>query len=173
MQSDAWDETFYKLLTSNTEEGDYNLNSESGSVTVYWGIRVWKLHNGVETEITAGTPVAQVSRSENGSGIQSNTYTPNQTPLDTTDTIIVRVYIKFGSGSWVLAASFKTDALGATQLDSVEWTVYYYTVRAYYAATTRGQYNWGYSGTESKITNFTWSVAAAVIGKRLLLGVGK
>lgn len=59
----------YKLGTNQTTSYlEANL-TETESNTVYWGIRVWKRNSvGAETEITSGTPVAQVSRSASGYG---------------------------------------------------------------------------------------------------------
>jgi len=142
----------------------------SGSQTVYWGIRVWKRDAaGAETEITAGTPVAQVSRSSDGAGLQSNTWNCTQTTLTSTDSIVVRVYIKFGSGAWTLLglaspySVYSTEQIGASQLDAATWTVHYYTEREYDPDedTTGGMFAWGDALFNSRIENFSWSLVVA------------
>jgi len=122
----------YKLLT--TQSGVKGSEAE-GKAEYYAaskvGIRVWKRDlGGSETEITSGTPVAQIECYDGDiHAVYSNTYTPTATSLNTTDSIVVRVYIQWGgTGSWVLigVSNFQTEQLGATQLDATEWTVYYY-----------------------------------------------
>jgi len=103
--------------------------------------------------------VAQVSRSGNGQGIQSNTWNCPQISLQETDAIVVRVYMKFGSGSWKLCCTFITEQLESEQLDSSQWTVYYYTWR-YYASwekKTYGFFRWGTSTYNSRIANFEYT----------------
>jgi hypothetical protein len=103
----------------------------SGGATVYWGIRVWKRDSaGNETEITSGTPVAQVSRNAVGEGIQSATWLCPTTTLSVSDAIVVRVYIKVGTLDWAQGNNppiFITERLLAGQLNGTTWTVYYYT----------------------------------------------
>jgi DNA-binding beta-propeller fold protein YncE len=165
----------YKL---DTTQSSSNLSTSitvtgSGSGTSYWGIRVWKRNSsGTETEITSGTPVAQVSRTSSGSGLQSATWTPTETTLATTDSIVVRVYIQINSGGWQqggTAPIFTTEQLGDTLLDGTEWTVYYYTQDArstsgppnsrYVTAT----YHWGNSTYNSRIVDFSHSSGSTVI----------
>lgn len=82
----------YQLgITSSSSSLSTMVSSQTGNgqqnQTVYWGVRVWQRNNaGTETELTSGTPVAQVSRTS-GSGIQSATWTPPSTTLATTDSI--------------------------------------------------------------------------------------
>lgn len=135
-----------------------------GDVTVYWGILVWKYHSDdTKTEITAGTPVAQVNRPTDGVGIQSNTWDCPETDLEPTDRILVVVYIKVGTGSWVPLPQygFITEQLGADTLDAVTWTVYYHTERAYLAKldVTTGRFRHGNATYNSRITNFCYEPA--------------
>ena len=161
----------YLTNTQTVEDSQYYV--------VTWGIRVWKRNSaGTETEITAGTPVAQVSRSTSAEGIQSNTWACPLTALNSTDAIVVRVYINIGGFGWTEQASFITEQLEASQLDSVTWTVYYYTYRSQYAgspklglpAYTRGRFYWGSSTYNSRIENFTWTAVVVVVKKGLMDG---
>ena len=150
----------YKLAVPQSAIYKTVLDGAAGRKTIYWGIRVWKRGSaGNETEITGGIPVAQVSRSSNGEGLQSNTWSCPQTPLQSTDAIVVRVYMKFGSGEWQLCSTFITERLQASQLDSVQWTVYYYTWRFYdrWEGITSGSYDWGTTTYNSHIQNFQYT----------------
>jgi len=150
----------YKLAVPQSAIYKTVLDGAAGRQSIYWGIRVWKRSSaGNETEITGGTPVAQVSRSNNGEGLQSNTWACPQTPLQSTDAIVVRVYMKFGSGEWQLCSTFITEQLQASQLDSVQWTVYYYTWRFYdrWEGITSGSYDWGTTTYNSHIQNFQYT----------------
>ena len=127
-----------------------------------WGIRVRKRTSaGAETEITSGTPVALVSRTRDGYGIQSATWTCPLTVLNKTDSIVVRVYTE--CEGWKLTAVFTTEQLGADTLDSALWRVYYYTKRYTNIIQSRYYYTfyWGIntprSPYDSRITNFTWT----------------
>jgi len=140
--------------------------------TVYWGIRVFKrTSGGVETEIiSAGTPVAQVSRSTDGEGIQSATVTISEAiPLNSTDSIIVKVYMKRATGAWAEMNDWTTEQLGASQIDAATWTVYYYTYRNYVFQVMA--YYWGDSSLfPCRIEGFKWTpavVAANPIGDGL------
>lgn len=134
---------------------------DDGSYDVKWGIRVWKRDSGgTETEITSGTPVAQVTRlaaDGNVQGLQNATWDCPETALAITDAIVIRVYIKVGTDAWASSSVygyFITEQLGETRLDSATWTVYYYTNRwselVPPTITTYGQYLYG------KKTNDTW-----------------
>ncbi|MFO8109113.1 MAG: CARDB domain-containing protein [Thermoplasmata archaeon] len=132
------------------------------NVAVTWGIRVWARDEmGGTEEITTGTPVAQVSRSSNGEGIQSATWTPPYSSISTTDSIVVRVYDRFGSGAWNQRAEFTTEQLGAVSLRDNEWTVYYYTQRdGYWWTRTYSYFSWGDEDHNSRIEGFTHSDSA-------------
>ena len=100
---------------------------------ISWGIRVWKrFDNGTEIEITTGSPVALVFRPVyyNTPGFQNATWNCPQQQLGENDSIVVRVYATHGSTNpWSSVANFTTEQLGATQLSSATWTVYYFTER--------------------------------------------
>jgi hypothetical protein len=126
----------------------------------YWGIKVWKRSaGGTETLLTSDV-VAQVSRTSQGQGIQSATWNCPLTNLNTTDSIVVRVYQKIGSSSWQLAGTFTTEQLGATQLDNSTWQICYYTklswiyLPKYEYESTSATFYWGTTTYNSRIQNF-------------------
>jgi hypothetical protein len=159
--------TCEKLDTSQTAVQDTkDSNSTSYSMAVTWGIRVYKrASGGSETEITSGTPVAQVTRSSDGEGLQSNTWNCPETALTSGDSIIVRVHRQYaGQGSWTTVETWQTEDLPDNQkLDAATWTIYYYTYRlAVYAEEEWTTYWWFSHGTStynSRIANFTYSTA--------------
>jgi len=137
--------------------------SKSGSGEgASWGTRAWVRHsNGVEQEISldgqTGTPKALVYR-YSGSGIQSNTVSVTQTALQSTDSLVVRVYVQIAEGSWNLCATFTTEQLQSTTLTGTTWTVYYYTY-AYYSYkydTTSTKFYWGTTTYNSRIQNLRY-----------------
>lgn len=142
-----------------------NYLSAGGSL----GIDIAVRHaDGSETAIAS--KVAVVTKTATFSGLVSVTYTPPQTALLITDRIVIRVYGKFGIDAWVLGSdsiyslgSFVTEALGATQLDSVEWTVYYFMVFSYSSTLKITYLDFYFDGHlvlhwDSRIENFSWSV---------------
>jgi hypothetical protein len=152
--------TFYKLLTTRTVSMLQTYITKDGNNAGSWGSKIWKRDtSGNETLISSGF-VAQVQRSSKGSGIQSNTWACPQTSLSSTDRIVVRVYASLDG--WVtntLMGEFITGQLGATQLDSATWTIYYYTSWDYDGETSYAYYMWGSSSYDSRIGNFSWSTA--------------
>ena len=159
-----------KLLTVNTSSYEV-VGIASGK---RFGIRVWKVDSSdVEIEITAGTPVATVihAGTTEDDGEYSATWALSpEMALASTDRIIVRVYSsKITPTSWQLLRDFITEALGASKLDAATWTVYYWL----YVSAGSVSFFYGSSTYNSRITNFTWTAAAAAaIKRRLLVGVG-
>jgi hypothetical protein len=155
--------------------GSYQATSTPPSQGYYWGIRVWKRSaDGTETEITAGTPVAVVSRTAVGEGIQSATWNCPKVTLAPTDSIVVRGYYRFGTGAWYqdTVAIFSTEQLGGQSLDDSTWTVYYYTALVQVAGTQWEWYwMWGSTTYYSRIENFAWT-PAPVVGVPRLIGDG-
>ena len=158
----------YKLGISQTateRSGSHGVSDPPNKETCYWGVRIWKRDSeGNETEITNGTPAAQVSRSVDGEGIQSANWTPSETSLETTDAIVARIYMKIGDGDWTLASTpekpeFITEQLTAIKLESQQWTVYYYTKRDWddLLKLTFADFFWGVSNKNSRITNFSYT----------------
>jgi hypothetical protein len=133
-------------------------------VTGSWGIRVWKRDvAGNETEITRGTPVATSDLSQAIYSYGSGNYTPNQTSLASSDSIVVRVYIKIGTQDWsqVNYAIFTTEQLGAVSLDSNPWTVWYNKrIEQIDPTHFRYWYYWVYGNSpdlEDYIDGFKWT----------------
>ena len=157
----------WQLATDQTG----TLQTEGESRGAYYGgcdvgIRVWKRHSdGSEEEITAGTPVAQVTVSAGASHeLHSATWDCPQTSLADTDAIIVRVYHNMG-GEWDLIGTteFITEQLGASQLDASTWTVYYYLS---FTATTfpapRSSVSFHFDGADnSRIEEFSYTTGEA------------
>jgi hypothetical protein len=153
----------YLLNATQTTGSLYVSANASGACYVTCGIRAWvRYSNGTEQEITldgqTGTPKAQVSRSS-GYGMQSNTVSVTQRSLQATDSLVVRVYMDIGGGGWTQAATFTTEQLGAAILTGTTWTVYYYTVAAYFKILdkTYGKYYWGDSAHDSRIQNLKYT----------------
>ena len=155
------------LVATGTGNGNQNQQ-------VYWGIRVWKRNSsGTETEITSGTPVAQVTRTSGGIGLQSATWTPTATSLDTTDSIVVRVYIQIGTRGWQQGGTipdFTTGQLNNNSLSNQQWTIYYYTEYYTFSSTpastrrTEGTFYWGTSTYNSRIENFSYTSSVVTVG---------
>jgi hypothetical protein len=151
----------YKLSIPESTSYAYFEKQASGS-GVSWGIRAFVRHsNGVEQEISlngqTGTPQAVVSRSM-GSGLEGATVPVAQTALQSTDSLVVCVYMNVGGSGWTLAATFTTEQLNATTLQATTWTVYYYTGASYsrqYGST--GVFYWGDTTYESEIQNLQYA----------------
>ncbi len=127
---------------------------------IYVGIRVWKNSaTGVETEITSGTAVAITGRTAQSSGYQTAAWTPPVTPLNPTDSIIVRLYASTSSPPTALRATFTTEILGANQLDASSWTCSYWTQ---VAGIAQGGSNvqWGAATRNTNIAGFSWTITA-------------
>jgi hypothetical protein len=161
MRSDSWTVnglSAYKLGTSQTgTAGSVKIMDLIPVTTIYLGIRVWiRSASGTETEVTSGSAVAVASSSS--TALISATWSCPSKTLASTDCIVIRVYAGDSSPPMNLEATFVTEQLGASSLDSATWTVYYYLYRvaqgggnyAYY-------YRWDTSTYNSRITNFAWT----------------
>ena len=158
----------FALRNTNTNTQNSVSASGAGNVKVTFGHRVWKRSiAGVETEITAGIPVAQVSKDIGAPTSITEldaTWACPLTNLASTDSIIDRVYIQFGgAGAWTELGSWTTEQLGASSLDVATWTFHCWIQRTYLSVPnlTRGQFYFGSSTYNSRITNFTWTEAVA------------
>jgi hypothetical protein len=141
--------------------------TSTSSTTYYAGIRVFKN----TTEITSGTPVAQVSRATTslGEGYQSATWACPQTSLISTNVIVVKLYLKIGTGAWTLKQTWTTEQLGASSLDSATWTVNYYTGLEWNEDLEKFTWDvsYGSSIVNSRIENFVWTSAVSIITEKL------
>lgn len=170
----ASSDTFYMRSdthTVNTETGyvlnetaDSTLSSVNesivGSATVYWGYRVWLVSSdGVTTELTEGSQVGQVSRSSDGEGLQSETWTPPLTKLHVGyDALKIVAYTKLVS--WIPIISFVSERLLESWLVNTTWTFYTYTNR-----TTSSTYSytfWGDSTHKTRIENIEFTEPSTV-----------
>jgi hypothetical protein len=162
----------YELLTSQGTTYRLAYITEDSTLTIYFGIRVWKRSSsGTETEITSGTAVAIASGL--GSGLISGTWSCPSTSLDGTDSIVVRVYAGTSSPPTTLLATFTTEQLGAQSLDAATWTVYYYLSKVSLGG---GHYEydfyWGTTTYNSRIENFTWTpVPVPVVVKKPIMKI--
>jgi hypothetical protein len=149
----------YKLDANKGDISRVSSVTDYACNTVYWGVRVWKRSaEGVETEITSGTPVAQVNRSVDGQGIQTGTWNCPNITLTATDSVVIRVYCKNGA-LWILQATFTTNQLAAESLNEGAWTIHYWTKRMYTFLggwqRTIAYFRWGTTTYNSRIENFT------------------
>jgi hypothetical protein len=150
--------TMYKLMENHTQTArsvNSSVTDPENEAYCYWGVRVWKRSSvGTETELTSGSPVAVVSRTTSGSGLQSATWACPATNLSATDCLVVRVYYKFDWTSYTQCGQFISLQLNATHLEARTWTVYYYTQRSYNSGThkTYMYYYWD-NNYNSRIEN--------------------
>jgi hypothetical protein len=76
-------QTANSLTTLNTATAN-TLTTPITTQNTTYGFRLFLIHTGGrQNEITQGSPIALVNRTTNGAGIQTNTYTPPQTILNT------------------------------------------------------------------------------------------
>lgn len=134
---------------------------QDGDYTLYWGTRVQICHaNGSDTWLTS-SPIAVVSRSTNGEGMQSETWTSNETSLEADDHFMFMPYIKFGvGGSWLAIGYFHCWSLDSSKLDSTVWIVYYWTKRVSGGGTTYFWFDFGDTTHNSRIENIEYTTTA-------------
>jgi len=139
--------------------------------TIYSIDVVKRTSAGAETAI--GTKVASTTYTLayyfSNPGLDSGTWVCPQTALETTDSIVVRVYLKIGAGAWNTVRNFTTGQLGAISLDAATWTVYYYLGASADASYMYSVFWHGKSTYNSAIANFQWT--AVVTGYKLNLRV--
>ena len=146
----------YQLGTTQSATA-MNSGNIANSAVGRIGIRVWKVgSSGAETEITSGTAVAVAGRDTAGTSTESATWTPPQTALASSDSVVVRVYADGGTGTPVTErVIFTTSQLGATQLDGSQWTVYYHIRTG--TGGSQMQFYWGTTAQNSRIEGFAYS----------------
>ena len=151
----------YRLNIPQSTSPAVNTQSGSGAGAL-WGIRSWIRHsNGVEQEISldgqTGTPKADVGGGVGG--IRSSTVSVAQTALQSTDSLVVRVYVQIADGPWNLCATFTTEQLQSSTLRATVWTVYYYTFSSYNRVTDRttARFYWGTTTYNSRIQNLQFT----------------
>lgn len=151
----------YKLNIPESASSAVNTQSGSG-VGALFGIRAWVRHpNGVEQEISlheqTDTPKATVG--VGSAGIRSNTVSVARTALQSTDSLVVRVYVQIAEGPWNLCATFTTEQLQSSTLKATVWTVYYYTSSTYNRVTDRttAKFYWGTTTYNSRVQNLQFN----------------
>lgn len=170
--------TAFKLLLETSGVGlDFVLVRSGAYLGGDLGVRVWKRDvDGVETEITGGSPVAVVTFwFEEWYLEKSAVWNCPEVALNPTDCIVVRVYgrIPNNTGAWTLMATFCTEQLGAQVLNASPWTIYYigsYTVTGMEPKYTSRLFFHVDGAYISRITNFSWSVGVGVVKKLLMNG---
>ncbi|MGP3705245.1 MAG: hypothetical protein ACKD6O_08155 [Candidatus Bathyarchaeota archaeon] len=112
-------------------------------------MKVYKrAENGTETYVAGGAYVYG-----SATGLVSAAINIPSTSLNSLDAIVVYVcYFDPDLGEDIMA-TFVTEQLGASELESATWTVYYYI----YKSGTLYYFRFGTSTYNSRITNFKWS----------------
>jgi hypothetical protein len=98
--------------------------------TVTYGFRVWLSHSHTAaTELTGGTPIAQMSRSTTGAGWQNNTWLCPDMPLTLgSEALKVTLYISTDAGNnWNALATYISHSLINPELLHQTWTFILYT----------------------------------------------
>jgi hypothetical protein len=131
--------------------------------TVYFQFRVFKRDaSGTETAITDYitfySALISVFKGDAGT-LRSTTADIPQTPLASTDSIVVRVYTKIGTGSPSMRNVYTTEQLGAQSLDAATWTFYFYLKGYNSGAAIYDYWYWDTSTYPSRIENFAWTPA--------------
>lgn len=154
----------YQLGTEQTTVGSnlylrYRGYAPSGDV----GFRIFKVLNGVETELTTDIIYTVVTTA----GYYELTW---DAPTDEVfDKIRVKVYLKIGDIDWTLKGTWETEQIGG-KLDGGTWSIWAYCdIEADFTASTVYFY-FGASDYNSRIENFAWTPYVPVVVK--LVGDG-
>jgi hypothetical protein len=130
MRSDTW--TVHSILgyrLSETESSTMTYDNRISSIAFSssYGVRIWLVtYDGKVSELTNGNPVAVVTRDSNGQGIQSATWNcPEYKRV--ISAIEVKIYQRFGTGTWFLRQIFITKSQLLITLPISQWRFYYYT----------------------------------------------
>ena len=123
------------------------------AISVSWGFQVYLVGTGGSTiELTGGSPVALLTRSVNGAGIQNASWVVGETWLNMGfDAIMVKVYLKLGADAWVLKATHITTLLLEKKINSTTLVFSCYTEYSSTAYTTTGTFRFGNSTYNSFI----------------------
>jgi len=146
----------YKLseTQSSSSTNDVRTKIDTVAYNVSYGVRVWNVDwNETETELTSGTPIAIVSRTNDGNGLQSGSWAYSSSTI--LDVVEVRLYQKFGNLAWSQRAIFVCG--DEASFKQPTFTFYYYTQRitAYNEVTekwnTTAVFRWGSSTYNSRV----------------------
>lgn len=171
----------YVLRATQTFTYAYvTLEKAGSSGTTHWGWRFWIVYKDNSTqELTGGTPVAQVSRTSTGSGLQSATYTPDKTSfglMHMTVALKADLYMWFESDTPTLEATFISNNFLSRAVLNSTWTVYTYTARYVVEDTLTAEFWWGTSTYNSRIASFSyhqpysWEAMYENLGNKDLVG---
>lgn len=173
-----WDtpttQTWYHQTSTHTVNGDlgYQLNLTQGDTSTFveqdWsGVRnitfSWNIilvdTDGSETSL--GTHVANSTRSVNGTGLQTATWTPALTALYFGyDAIKLQALMNVnGSSQWDIEATFMSYVLPYKELQNSTWTFKTYTQYTYSGSSnsTRGYVFWGDLTYETRVEGVSFS----------------
>lgn len=116
-----------RLDTTNTETTATIIDALTVSNMTY-AFRVWIVHyDGSETEVTTGTPVANITRSSDGQGEQNATWSFPGATLDLGyDALKVVIYLETNAG-WASRATYITPTLLNKAADASTWMFLLYT----------------------------------------------
>jgi hypothetical protein len=134
----------YRLSETQSSGNIMDIVGYAGSSAIYYGVRVWVVHrNGATEELTSGVPVAIVSRTVNGEGLQNATWLcPGYNSI--VDAVMVKVYQRFEVTQWDLRGTFITEKDLLIKLPEATWTFSYYTIlRQYGEIGTYSKLLWG------------------------------
>ena len=159
--------TYRKLGTSLSGTGASVSQSGTGYAlppSCQIGVRVYILKSdGTKIELTSNVSAIVYLQYPTSKSLRSATWNCPETDLDSTDRVLIEVYLDNGVSGWVKKGSWVTEQLGATKLDSATW-IFYYWVEAPYSFNPRiGRYSFGinfyFDGSDdSRIVNFSYTV---------------
>lgn len=131
--------------------------SDTATSSISYGFRVWLLRSsGRIVELTSGAPVAIVSRTSEGSGYQSATWTvPSTLTVLGMDRLLITISAEVDdSGSWITRATYLSNKLMTKQILSATWNFTLYTS----LADSTGSFRFGSGTYESKIEGVGFKV---------------
>lgn len=145
-------ETGYSLNETNSASARYIDDFMGGSLTVYWGFRVWILHDSGATLLSSDI-IAVMSRSIDGEGLTTSTWNcPGTSLIVGYDAVKITLYIRLGEGIWIAKASFITHNLMKKAISGT-WQFQLYTKRIESGGETFGYAYWGTETYKSGIGN--------------------
>lgn len=141
----------YVLNTTISYNARNVSTSLAGSQQVWFGFKAWKLDYSNTSYVLTDGYNANVTRTVNGEGLQTISWTPDTTSLDAGDALKVSVCMKLGSESWSEKAVFVTETLVYSALTNNSWSVKLYTNRTETGGTTYAWFFWGDTTYQSRI----------------------
>ena len=146
----------YKLNETNSDTHEYvSRVMTGGSFQVWVAVRVFLRHSDEsEDELTDGNYKLNVTRTGDGSGIQTIEWQPaGYITVNSGDALVIRVYLKVGTQDWALYAKFATDPF-SSDIDISEIIFRLWTERSYYTDSieyTEVRFYWGSETYNSRI----------------------